>query len=186
MAIGKPGFRRLLTCGMRASGIVLVLAAVGCQSAKNPNGLALNSTSLGSMQSLLQNLSHPQLPGTQSAGTQTQSYGNQGAYQQQQYAPASNQAQQPATQQQSAAGAQAEAAFRQKLMTQGMGFGGIFGPSLKKWRDTPSAPASQQSDGCGDYSEYSAKQACKSGNGWAADRLQNHESDDAEKDWYNR
>nr|WP_294509944.1 hypothetical protein [uncultured Rhodopila sp.] len=106
---------------------------------------------------------------------------------QRQQAQQQQQPQQQATRQQSAQGAQAEALFRQKLLMQSMGFGGIFSAPLKKWVNTPSKPSSGGSDECGNnYSEYSAQQACKSGNGWAADRLQNHESDGAEKDWYDR
>jgi hypothetical protein len=97
-------------------------------------------------------------------------------YQQPQY-------QQP--RQQSAQGAAAERAFRQNLMMHSLGFGGIFGPGLKKWANTPSKP-SGSSNKCGGYNEYAAQQACKNGDGWAADRLENHESSGSEKDWYNR
>jgi hypothetical protein len=95
--------------------------------------------------------------------------------------------QQAQPRQQSAQGAQAEQAFRNALVMKGIsgGFGGIFGPSLKKWVNTPSAPP-QGGEKCRDYSEFAAKQACSAGDGWAADRLQNNESDGAEKDWYNR
>jgi hypothetical protein len=105
--------------------------------------------------------------------------------------PQANAQQQPSQNQptqQSAEGARAEQAFRNALVMQGIsgGFGGIFGPGLKKWVNTPSAPSSGGGDQCGGYSDYGAKQACKNGDGWAANRLQNNESDGSEHDWYNR
>jgi hypothetical protein len=84
-------------------------------------------------------------------------------------------------QQQSPQGAAAEQAFRRNLMMHSMGFGGIFGPALKKWVNTPS-----KADRCADYTEFAAKQACKAGDGWAADRLRDHQSTPEEKDWYDR
>jgi hypothetical protein len=92
----------------------------------------------------------------------------------------------PQQRQQSAQGAAAERAFRQNLMMHSLGFGGIFGPGLKKWANTPSKPSGGGNSRCGGYNEYAAQQACKNGDGWAADRLENHESSGSEKDWYNR
>ena len=92
-----------------------------------------------------------------------------------------------ARQPQSPAGAQAEAAMRARLLQQAGGFGGIFGPSLNHWANTPSGGGGGGRDECGGrYDEYAAQQACNSGNGWAADRLENRQSDGAEQDWYNR
>jgi hypothetical protein len=75
---------------------------------------------------------------------QQQPYGQQpygqNAYPQQYNPQQYGQQQQPG--QQSAAGAQAEAAFRRNLMMHSMGFGGLFGPALKKWVETPSNPPS--------------------------------------------
>jgi len=70
---------------------------------------------------------------------QQQSYGQQ-FYGQNGYPQQYGQQQQSG--QQSAAGAQAEAAFRRNLMMHSMGFGGLFGPALKKWVETPSNPPS--------------------------------------------
>jgi len=179
--------------------LTLALATTGCKSTNNANGVANTSNTMNQVTGLLQSLSHLQIPGTQPGGTaapyQQQPYASpNGAqpYSGYQQASAPAQQQQQAQPQQSAAGAQAEAAFRQKLMMQSMGFGGIFGPGLKKWRDTPSAPSSGGgggsggSDECGYYNENAAKQACKNSDTWSADRIEHHEADPAEKDWYDR
>ena len=73
--------------------------------------------------------------------------------------------------------------MRQMLLGRSMGFGGIFGPMLNGML-TPGSSG----DGCasGGYTDYAACQAYKNGDGWAADRLQNHDSDDAERAWYDR
>jgi hypothetical protein len=99
------------------------------------------------LRSLLQSQLNPQGAGQQQGGGYQPS---QQPYQQQQYAqqpygqnaypPQYNS--QPQAGQQSAAGAQAEAAFRRNLMLHSMQFGGIFGPALKKWVETPSKPGS--------------------------------------------
>ncbi|WP_149538546.1 hypothetical protein [Siccirubricoccus phaeus] len=85
---------------------------------------------------------------------------------------------------QSEEGRQREAAFRRQLMTQGLGFGGIFGPALRNWANTPSAPA-RSGPRC-PYTEYAACQAWRNGDGWAADRIQNRRSTPSERAWYNR
>ncbi len=69
------------------------------------------------------------------------------------------------------------------LMQRSMGFGGIFGPLIAPLNK--SGGGSKQ-DECGQYTDYAACQAHKAGDGWAADRLQNHQSTPAERDWYNR
>lgn len=74
-----------------------------------------------------------------------------------------------------------EAQMRMMLMQRSMGFGGIFGPALNQWANTP-----RQSDPCDAYSDYAACQAHKNGDDWAAERLQNNQSSGAERDWYNR
>jgi hypothetical protein len=114
---------------------------------------------------------------------QPQPYSGQQPY----YRPPNN-GQQTQPRPQSPQGAQAEQAFRNSLTQQGIagGFGGIFGPGLRKWLNTPSAPSSGGGGECAHYNDYAAQQACKSGHGWAADRLENKQSDGAERDWYNR
>lgn len=93
--------------------------------------------------------------------------------------------QQGQPQQQSAEGARAEQAFRNALVMKGIsgGFGGIFGPGLRKWAQTPSAPSEAK---CGGYSDHVAQQACKNDDIWAADRLQNNQSTESERSWYDR
>jgi hypothetical protein len=87
----------------------------------------------------------------------------------------------PARAQQSQQGmSDAEARMRIMLLQRSMQFGGIFRPAMDDWMRSPPA------DRCSGYSDSAAKQACKSGNGWAADRLQNKQSNPAERDWYNR
>lgn len=75
----------------------------------------------------------------------------------------------------------AEAQLRILLLQRSMGFGGIFGPALKDWANTPS-----RDEGCGRYTDPAACNAHRVGDDWAADRLQRHESTPAERDWYNR
>jgi hypothetical protein len=79
----------------------------------------------------------------------------------------------------------AELQMRAALLQRSMGFGGIFGPSLKNWMNTPegNSPGHGQ---CSDYSDFAACQAHKNGDDWAADRLRNNESSDSERAWYNR
>jgi hypothetical protein len=90
----------------------------------------------------------------------------------------------PSSPSQGAQPSQAELEMRAALLQRSMGFGGIFGPTIK---DFTKGGGSSGSDQCAtNYSEYAAQQACKSGHGWAADRLQNHESSGSEYDWYNR
>jgi hypothetical protein len=80
---------------------------------------------------------------------------------------------------------QAELQMRAALLQRSMGFGGIFGPTIKGF--TQGGGGSSKSDQCASrYSEYAAQQAYRSGHGWAADRLQNHQSSGSEYDWYNR
>jgi hypothetical protein len=71
------------------------------------------------------------------------------------------------------------------LLERSMGFGGIFGPMINGMLNDH---GSSSGDGCGrnGYSDYAACQAYKAGDGWAADRLQRQESDDAERSWYDR
>ena len=69
-----------------------------------------------------------------------------------------------------------------KLMQRSMGFGGIFGPLIAPLGKGGGSP----SDKCAHYTEYAARQACKAGDGWAADRLERKESSPSERDWYNR
>ncbi len=79
--------------------------------------------------------------------------------------------------------------MRARLLQQAGGFGGLFRPSLNQWANAPSsgAGAAGTDDECdGRYNEYAARQACRSGDGWAADRLENQQSDGSERDWYNR
>ncbi len=78
-----------------------------------------------------------------------------------------------------------EAQMRLELMQRSMGFGGIFGPALQNWLNSPSAPPAED-DACSAYSDYAAHQACGNGDLWAADRLQQDQSTPAERDWYNR
>jgi hypothetical protein len=75
--------------------------------------------------------------------------------------------------------------MRAALLQRSMGFGGIFGPSLKNWMNTPegNSPGHGQ---CSDYSDFAACQAHKNGDDWAANRLRNNESSDSERAWYNR
>jgi hypothetical protein len=79
----------------------------------------------------------------------------------------------------------AELQMRAALLQRSMGFGGIFGPSLKNWMNTPegNSPGHGQ---CSDYSDFAACQAHKNGDDWAANRLRNNESSDSERAWYNR
>ncbi len=78
-----------------------------------------------------------------------------------------------------------EAQMRLQLMQRSMGFGGIFGPALQNWLNSPSAPPAED-DACSGYTDYAAHQACGNGDLWAADRLQQDQSTPAERDWYNR
>jgi hypothetical protein len=76
---------------------------------------------------------------------------------------------------------QAEMRLRLELMQRSLGFGGIFGPALRDWVDTP-----PRDDGCGPYTDYAACQAHRAGDDWAAERLQQRRSTGAERDWYSR
>jgi hypothetical protein len=76
---------------------------------------------------------------------------------------------------------EAELRMRLALMQHSMGFGGIFAPFIKSMTQ----PSSHDSR-CDNYSDYAACQAAKNGDLWAADRLQNNQSNGAERDWYNR
>jgi hypothetical protein len=75
----------------------------------------------------------------------------------------------------------AEAQLRILLLQRSLGFGGIFGPALQDWRNSPSPDR-----GCGAYTDPAACNAYRAGDLWAADRLQRRESTPAERDWYNR
>ena len=74
---------------------------------------------------------------------------------------------------------EAELRLRMALMQRSMGFGGIFAPMIKNM--TKPSPADHR---CDNYSDYGACQAAKNGQYWAADRLQNHQSDPSEKSWW--
>jgi hypothetical protein len=76
-----------------------------------------------------------------------------------------------------------ERRLRMMLLQRSMGFGGIFAPTINGMMKGGSPDNGCKRNG---YSDYAACQAYKSGNGWAADRLQRHESNGAERDWYNR
>ena len=78
-----------------------------------------------------------------------------------------------------------ELRLRIELLQRSLGFGGIFGPALQDWLNSPSAPPAQ-SDPCGHYADYAARQACGAGDLWAADRIQEDRASPAERDWYNR
>jgi hypothetical protein len=78
-----------------------------------------------------------------------------------------------------------ELRLRIELLQRSMGFGGLFGPALQDWLNSPSAPAAAP-DACGHYDEYAARQACGVGDLWAADRLQQDRASPEEQDWYNR
>jgi hypothetical protein len=80
---------------------------------------------------------------------------------------------------------QKELEARAALLQGSMGFGGIFGPTIKGFMNG-SGGSSPGSGACANYSDYGACQAHKAGEDWAADRLQNNQSSGAEKDWYNR
>jgi hypothetical protein len=67
-----------------------------------------------------------------------------------------------------------------------MGFGGIFGPALQDWLNTPSAPAGDGPDECGHYAEYAARQACGVGDLWGADRIEQGRATPEERAWYDR
>jgi hypothetical protein len=71
------------------------------------------------------------------------------------------------TQQQTPQESEAEQRLRVELLRRSLGFGGIFGPALQDWVNTPSLP-----DECGGYSDPAACRAYKAGDGWAARRLQ--------------
>jgi hypothetical protein len=89
----------------------------------------------------------------------------------------------PRSEQRSPSGAsREELELRMKLMQKSMGFGGIFAPLIAPLGKGGGSP----SDGCARYKEYAARQACKAGDGWAADRLERKESSGSERDWYNR
>jgi hypothetical protein len=78
---------------------------------------------------------------------------------------------------------EAELKLRMMLMQRSMGFGGIFGPLIAPLNQ---GGGSSKQNECGHYTDYAACQAYKAGDGWAADRLQNHRSTPSERDWYNR
>jgi hypothetical protein len=89
-------------------------------------------------------------------------------------------------------GGMTEEQFRQMLQQRSRGFGGIFAPMLQGGGGTapPASSGGGQSSRdqqCANrYSDYAARQACKNGDLWAADRLQNKRSSGSERDWYNR
>ncbi len=78
---------------------------------------------------------------------------------------------------------EAELKLRMMLMQRSMGFGGIFGPLIAPLNQ---GGGSSKQNECGHYTDYAACKAYKAGDGWAADRLQNHQSTPSERDWYNR
>jgi hypothetical protein len=78
-----------------------------------------------------------------------------------------------------------ELRLRIELLQRSLGFGGIFGPALQDWLNSPSAPPAQ-GDPCGHYADYAARQACGAGDLWAADRIQEDRASPEERDWYNR
>jgi hypothetical protein len=95
-------------------------------------------------------------------------------------------------------GGMTEEQFRQMLQQRSTGFGGIFGPMLQGGGGSggggsvapagrAASPQAQREQQCANrYSDYAARQACKNGDLWAADRLQNKRSSGSERDWYNR
>jgi hypothetical protein len=94
-------------------------------------------------------------------------------------------------------GGMTEEQFRQMLQQRSTGFGGIFAPMLQGGggggggavapAGRAASPQAQREQQCANrYSDYAARQACKNGDLWAADRLQNKRSTGSERDWYNR
>jgi hypothetical protein len=79
-----------------------------------------------------------------------------------------------------------ELRLRIELLQRSMGFGGIFGPALQDWLNTPSAPAGDGPDECGHYAEYAARQACGVGDLWGADRIEQGRATPEERAWYDR
>jgi hypothetical protein len=75
---------------------------------------------------------------------------------------------------------------RMLLMQRSMQFGGIFRPAMDDWMRSPSGGSGGQDQCAQQYSDYGAQQACRAGDGWAADRLQNKQESGSEHDWYNR
>jgi hypothetical protein len=79
-----------------------------------------------------------------------------------------------------------ELRLRIELLQRSMGFGGIFGPALQDWLNSPSAPAGDGPDECGHYAEYAARQACGVGDLWGADRIEQGRATPEERAWYDR
>jgi hypothetical protein len=71
-------------------------------------------------------------------------------------------------------------------MKQSQGFGGVFGGMISDSVGPKTWNSGSSSNPCEYYSEYAACQAHKNGDDWAADRIEQHEADGAEKDWYDR
>src|SRR5262249_32001356 len=69
--------------------------------------------------------------------------------------------------------------MRLMLQQRSMGFGGLFAPMLNGPRSGSDASGS----GYGSYTDYTACQAYKAGDGWAVDRLQYKQSNGAERAW---
>ena len=78
-----------------------------------------------------------------------------------------------------------ELRLRIELLQRSLGFGGIFGPALQDWANTPSAPASGP-DECAHYDEYAARRACANGDLWGADRIEQGRASPEERAWYDR
>ena len=80
-----------------------------------------------------------------------------------------------------------ELRLRIELLQRSMGFGGIFGPALQDWLNSPSAPVQDAGpDECAHYNEYAARQACGNGDLWGADRIEQGRASEAERAWYDR
>jgi hypothetical protein len=92
--------------------------------------------------------------------------------------------------QQEPAMSEAEMRMRIELLRRSMGFGGLFGPGLQDWLNSPSAPSPGPSpsgrDNCARYNEHAARQACGSGDLWGADRIEDGRASPEERAWYDR
>jgi hypothetical protein len=171
---------------MRGTGSTLVLLClVGCVTANDPSG---GTVAFPGLNVALPRGGSINIPSGQQPQAPYNAYQQpyQRPYQQPYQQPyAQPYAQQTLPQHQNSQPTEGEQQMRAALLQRSMGFGGIFGPTLKNWMNTPegNSPGHGQ---CSDYSDYAACQAHKNGDDWAADRLRNNQSSGAERDWYNR
>ena len=86
-----------------------------------------------------------------------------------------------------------ERSLREALRKRSSGFGGIFAPFLKglgggsgSGRPSPTGKDAAAARCDRRYTDHAARQACRAGDLWGADRLQNKRSRGSERDWYGR